>query len=168
MEFKKATIENLDDIMHIIKGSQAYLKSQGVDQWQDGYPNNETIGNDIDNNNSYILLQDNMILAVAAVIEGPDKTYKSIYNGNWVTDNEYMVIHRMAVNPRFHGQGIGTKIIKHVEQITRKKGIKSIKVDTHKANISMQKVLIKNEFEYCGIIYLEDGDERMAFEKVFD
>ena len=44
--------------------------------------------------------------------------------------------------------------------------MKSIKVDTHKDNISMQKLLRKNDFKYCGIIYLEDGSERIAFEKL--
>lgn len=168
MEFKIATKKNVDDIMHIIKKSQDYLKSQGVDQWQDGYPNNITINNDIDNYNSYIILRNNVIFGIAVVIEGPDNTYESIHNGSWVTDDcsKYMVIHRMAVNPEFHGQGIGSKMIKHVEEISKRKGKNSIKIDTHKENIPMQKLLIKNEFKYCGMIYLEDGNERMAFEKV--
>lgn len=41
-----------------------------------------------------------------------------------------------------------------------------IKVDTHEENISMQKLLKKNNFKYCGIIYLEDKSKRIAFEKI--
>ena len=41
----------------------------------------------------------------------------------------------------------------------------SIRIDTHRDNIPMQKMLNKNGFIYCGIIYLLDGKERFAFEK---
>ena len=43
---------------------------------------------------------------------------------------------------------------------------KSIKVDTHEQNLSMQKLLRKNNFEHCGIIYLQDNSKRIAFEKI--
>ena len=45
------------------------------------------------------------------------------------------------------------------------KGIKNIRVDTHKDNKSMQGLLLKNNYKYCGVIYLEDGSKRIAFEK---
>ena len=47
------------------------------------------------------------------------------------------------------------------------KGVPSIKVDTHENNIPMQSLLKKNGFEYCGVVYLEDGGKRVAFEKNF-
>ncbi|HHX61283.1 MAG TPA: GNAT family N-acetyltransferase [Epulopiscium sp.] len=166
MEFKIATKENVHAIMEIIQKAQTYLKEQGINQWQNNYPNSETINNDIQNNNGYILIKDNVIIGTVAVIVGPDKTYKSIYNGEWITDGKYTVIHRMAVNPDYHGLGLATKIIKQVEEMCKSKGIPSMKVDTHKENRLMQKVLLKSGFIYCGIIYLEDGNERMAFEKV--
>jgi hypothetical protein len=31
----------------------------------------------------------------------------------------------------------------------------------------MQNLLIKNGFSKCGIIYLEDGAERLAFQKIY-
>ena len=43
-----------------------------------------------------------------------------------------------------------------------------MKNDTHKDNQSMQRMQAKNGFEYCGLIYLEDGAERIAFEKIVD
>lgn len=67
MEFRKAVETDIDDIMNIIKQAQAYFKEQGIDQWQNNYPNPETIRNDIANKHSYILLKDNNIVATAAV-----------------------------------------------------------------------------------------------------
>lgn len=166
MEFKIAEKEDIDGIMSIIEEAQIYLRKQGIDQWQKNYPNRDTIKNDIENGYGYILLRDNNILGTVAVMLSGEKTYDSIYNGSWITNGQYGVIHRLAINPRYHGRGLAWEIIRQVEKICLNQGIKSIKVDTHKENLSMQELLQKNGFKYCGIIYLEDGAERMAFEKV--
>lgn len=167
-EFKRAKDENINTIMAIIQRAQAYLKSQGIDQWQNNYPNIETISNDIQNSNGYILLKDNVIVGTVVIIFGPDKTYKSIYNGEWLTNGKYAVLHRMAINSDYHGFGLATEMIKQAEVMCKDNGINSIKVDTHKENIAMQKRLLNSGFIYCGIIYLEDGNERMAFEKTLN
>lgn len=165
MEFRKAAETDINNIMNIIKQAQTYFKEQGINQWQNNYPNVETISNDIANKNSYMLLKDNNIVATAAVSFDGEKTYNSIYEGEWISNNEYAVIHRIAVDNTYKGLGLSSQIIKHVEELCLNKGVHSIKVDTHEENISMQKLLKKNKFQYCGIIYLEDGSKRIAFEK---
>ncbi|HHV09460.1 MAG TPA: GNAT family N-acetyltransferase [Clostridiales bacterium] len=166
MEFRKSRKEEIDDILGIIKQAQDYLKEAGIDQWQNNYPNRETIRQDIDNGESYILSEGKDIVATAAVSFRGEKTYQSIHEGQWVSDGGYAVIHRIAVKDRYKGLGLASRIIGSVEEICLDKGIKSIKVDTHEENLSMQRLLIKNNFQYCGIIYLEDGSKRLAFEKL--
>lgn len=165
MEFRKASEKDINNIMNIIKQAQAYFKEQGINQWQNNYPNVETIRIDISNENSYVLLKDNNIVAIAAVSFDGEKTYDTIYDGKWISNNEYAVIHRIAVDNTYKGLGLSSQIIKHVEQLCLNKGVHSIKIDTHEENIAMQKLLKKNNFQYCGIIYLEDRSKRIAFEK---
>ena len=38
--------------------------------------------------------------------------------------------------------------------------------DTHRDNHILQHILKKHGFQYCGIIYLLNGDERLAFQKL--
>ncbi|WP_026888946.1 GNAT family N-acetyltransferase [Clostridium beijerinckii] len=166
MKFRKAVERDINDIMRIIKQAQGYFKEQGINQWQNNYPNPETIRNDINNKHSYILSKDNNIVATAAVSFDGEKTYDSIYEGGWITNNQYAVIHRIAVDNTYKGLGLSSEIIKNVEELCLNRGIHSIKVDTHEENISMQKLLKKNKFQYCGIIYLEDGNKRIAFERI--
>jgi len=166
MKFRKAVERDINDIMRIIKQAQGYFKEQGINQWQNNYPNPETIRNDINNKHSYILSKDNNIVATAAVSFDGEKTYDSIYEGVWITNNQYAVIHRIAVDNTYKGLGLSSEIIKNVEELCLSRGIHSIKVDTHEENISMQKLLKKNKFQYCGIIYLEDGNKRIAFERI--
>ena len=44
---------------------------------------------------------------------------------------------------------------------------KHLRIDTHEDNIPMQKLLEKNNFVKCGIIYVgENKSPRIAFEKI--
>ncbi|AYF54609.1 GNAT family N-acetyltransferase [Clostridium botulinum C] len=166
MEFRKAIKTDINNIMKIIKQAQDYFREQGIDQWQNNYPNVETISNDIDNKESYVLLKNNNIVATAAVSFNKEKTYDCIYDGKWISNNEYAVIHRIAVDNNYKGLGFSSEIIKKVEEFCLSKDVYSIKIDTHEKNLSMQNLLKKNKFQYCGVIYLEDKSKRIAFEKV--
>jgi len=53
-----------------------------------------------------------------------------------------------------------------IEKMCLEKGIHSIKIDTHEQNISMQRLLDKNGFQYCGVIFVADQSPRVAYEKI--
>lgn len=166
MQFRKAAEEDVSSIMDIIGQAQEYLREQGIDQWQDNYPNSETIKNDINNNDGYVLLKDNIIVGTVAAVFGREKSYKKIYDGKWLSDDKYAAIHRIAVSSKFKGLGLASIILENIEEICLSRGIRDIKIDTHEENLSMQKLLKKNGFQYCGIIYLEDNSKRIALEKI--
>lgn len=166
MEFRKSVEADIYDIMSIVHQAQSYFREHGINQWQNGYPSIETIKNDIKNGYGYVLLKDAIIVGTAAVSFDGEKTYDSIYNGRWLSNNEYAVIHRIAVGSDYKGIGLASMIIKNAEEMCLKGGVHSIRIDTHKDNLSMQRLLQKNGFQYCGIIYLMDKSERMAYEKI--
>ena len=166
MEFRKSKYEDVKQIVEIINKAQEYMKNNNIDQWQNGYPNEDTIINDINREISYVLVDNNIILATTVLMFDKEKTYDKIYDGNWLSDNEYSTIHRICVDEKLKGQNIAGKMLKEVEKICTNKNIFSIKVDTHEDNKSMQNLLIKNGYTYCGVIYLVDGAKRIAFEKI--
>lgn len=167
MKLRKSVNEDINNIMQIIDEAKEALKEQGIDQWQNGYPNADVIRNDILNNDSYVFIKNNEIVATSAVSFDGEKTYDKIYDGSWITNDEFAVIHRIAISNKYKGTGIASEIIKMIEAICLDKNVHSIKVDTHEFNIPMQKLLKKNDFKYCGVIYLEDKSKRVAFEKIF-
>ena len=166
MEFRQAKISDLDQIVEIIELSKKYLKETKVDQWQDGYPSKEDLRRDIESGNSYVLTNKDEIVATTVISLDGESTYNSIFTGEWITNDEYIVMHRVAVHDKYKGKGIFKELIKEAESLALNKGIFSIKIDTHRDNISMQGAVVKNDFKRCGIIYLGDGSERIAFEKV--
>ena len=165
MKFRKSLKRDIKDIMKIIKQAQVYFKENGIDQWQNNYPNEEVILRDIQNECSYVLLKDNNIIGTTVISFKKDTNYDKIFEGHWLSNGDYAVIHRIAIDNNYKGLGISHKIIEYAKELTLERGFKSIKVDTHEDNISMKSLLKSNEFKYCGIIYLEDGSKRVAFEK---
>lgn len=165
MIFRKSTEKDLKNIMKIIKGAKEFLKENKVDQWQSGYPDEEVILLDIEKGYSYVLEDNGVILGTAALSFDGEETYDKIYEGSWLSSGEYGVIHRIAIDRNAKVKGLGTEIIKKVEEICLDKGIKNIKIDTHEDNLTMQKLLEKNNFKYCGVIYLEGNIKRIALEK---
>ena len=151
--------------MDIVKQAQVYFKEQNIDQWQNNYPNEEVINNDIENGESYVMLDENNIIATTVISFTKETSYENILDGKWITNGDYGVIHRIAVDNTQKGKGLSHKIIKYAEDVCRQNKVNSLKVDTHEENIPMQNLLKKNGFKYCGIIYLEDGGKRVAFEK---
>jgi len=161
----------VDTVMAIIDHGKAYLKSQNIDQWQNGYPNHQTILEDIKAGLAYVLEHQGEIVATAMISFENEPTYTDIKGTGWLTSNPYAVLHRVAVTPNLKGQGIGVALFDQVAKLCRQKGIKSIRIDTHEHNESMKNLLKKTAFTYCGIIYLDpdaagDQGSRIAFEKV--
>ena len=95
-----------------------------------------------------------------------DESYHEITNGRWLTDNPYSVIHRIVIDENFKGHSLASKMLDYCIEQSLNKNIHSIRIDTHKDNLSMQKFLIKNRFTLCGDITLKNGDPRIGFEKI--
>lgn len=166
MEFRRSKKEDIHKIMYIIKEAKEYLKENNIDQWQDGYPTEGTILDDIKSNESYIAVENDVVIGTVAISFRGEKTYEKIYEGSWLSKEAYVVIHRIAVTRELKGRGIACNIIKEIEKIALKNNMYSIKIDTHEENNVMQNLLVKNNFKYCGVIYLIDKSKRIAFEKI--
>lgn len=168
MKIQLSTFEDIPAIIAIINDAKEYLASQKIDQWQNGYPNAEQVANDIKNNESYVVVNDeNEIIATAMFTTNPEPTYK-IIDGNWnIDENEkYGVVHRMAIKKEFRKFGLATFMFHEFHMQLLEKNIKSLKIDTHEKNLGMQALIKKLGYTYCGIIYTNYHAKRVAFEKV--
>ncbi|NLY18371.1 MAG: GNAT family N-acetyltransferase [Clostridiaceae bacterium] len=167
MIFRKALLTDINGIMNIIRQAQEFFRENGIEQWQNNYPNEETVADDIKHYNGYVLVKGNDIIGTVAVLFQEEKSYGHI-EGKWLSDGQYATVHRIAVAGKYKGKGYASDILRNIEEMCRQKNIFSIRVDTHEKNIAMQKLLDKNGFIYCGIIYLEDGSKRNAYEKIIE
>lgn len=161
---RKASVADQEIIWKILQQAISRRKEEGSNQWQDGYPNVNSIENDIEKNYGYVLESENKILGYAAVIFEIEPAYE-IIQGNWLSDHEYVVIHRVAVSEEYIGFGLATKIFKEIEKIAISNNTFSVKVDTNFDNIPLLKILDKLNYTYCGEVYFR-GSARKAFQKL--
>ena len=80
MEFRKSTKSDITKIMDIVKQAQAYFKEQNIDQWQNNYPNEEVINNDIENGESYVMLENGNIIATTVISFTKETSYENEIN----------------------------------------------------------------------------------------
>ncbi len=169
LQTEKARIEDLEIIMSVIDAARNIMQQNGnTQQWVKGYPDIETIKKDIANENGLVIVDENdKIVAYYAFIRNQfDSTYQTIKDGHWLDSDTdefgqctYSVIHRIAGLPNVHG--IFDEIMRHCSIFTG-----NIRIDTHRDNHIMQHILEKHGFVYCGIIFTERGDERLAYQRI--
>lgn len=162
--FRKANSTDLGEIWQIIQYAINSRKADGSTQWQNGYPNQQSISSDIEKGYAYVLTEKQSIMAYAAVIFEIEPEYEQI-EGKWLTDQPYVVIHRIAVSIDAKGKGFATKILEHIEQLAISEEYYSVRVDTNFDNPAMLRIIEKLGYVYCGEVYFV-GNARRAFEKI--
>lgn len=161
MNIRAARLCEIETIMEIYDDARRFMRASGnMEQWTGGYPAFEIAEKDINDGNLYVCEENSEIHGVFCYFYGNDPTYDLIYEGKWLNDLPYGVIHRIAVSKNSHGKNVAA----HCFEFAYDK-CGNLKIDTHRDNIPMQKSLRKNGFSACGIIYLASGDERIAFQK---
>lgn len=162
IEIRKTKPTEIDALMDIFEQAKRIMRKDGnMRQWTGNYPSRELIGKDIEQGHSYVCIgAGGEIVGTFAFILGDDPTYARIYEGEWLDNTlPYGTIHRLAGTEQ--GKGIAAACLQWCQDRTD-----SLRADTHRDNRILQHILQKHGFHYCGIIYLANGDERLAFQKI--
>ena len=162
MEIRLAFPNEVDAIMQVIEEAKKCLAEAGSTQWQNGYPDADTIIEDIISGQAYVALDEGALLAYAAVTKSPEKAYEAIYDGNWEgRESEYLVFHRIAVASDVQGQGVAQTFL---EGLIEGFDYLDFRSDTHAKNKAMQHIFEKLGFKQVGKVPV-DG-ERLAYQKL--
>ncbi|MCL1863493.1 MAG: GNAT family N-acetyltransferase [Defluviitaleaceae bacterium] len=163
MKIRKSILADLEQIEAIYEGARAFMRDSGnPSQWKNNHPPQEIVEADIKNGDSYVCVSDDgEILAVFFFTTKPDPTYTEI-NGAWLNNKPYGVIHRIARKSTPAAKGAGRFCI---EWCFRQ--IQNLRIDTHEDNAPMLVMLNRLGFVRCGIIKLENGEDRVALQKIF-
>jgi GNAT superfamily N-acetyltransferase len=164
--FRKAASTDIPQIWEILKGAIERRKKDGSQQWQDGYPNENSIREDIEKGNGYVLTDEKIILGYTAILINDEPAYDHL-EGHWLSNGDFVVVHRLAISGSHLSQGLAQKIMLFTEGIAKLHAISSIKVDTNFDNIGMLRVFEKLGYTYCGEVMLRGGI-RKAYEKIIN
>ena len=160
-EIRKAVESDLDRIMSIFEHARTFMAENGnPTQWNSSYPGRDLIIKEIESGHCYVCTNEkNSIVATFCFVKGPDPTYSYIFDGSWISDDDYYVIHRLASDGSVRNTAGSC-----IEWCGRHSS--SLRADTHENNRIMQHILQKNGFVRCGKIYVANGTERIAYQKL--
>ncbi len=158
MIIRLADMGDLPEILVVYKKAREYMANTGnATQWGTTHPPREMLIDDIEKQRLYVGEEEGRVHASFAFLSGIDPTYLKIYDGAWLNNEEYMTIHRIASDGYLKG------VFKSCMDFCKEK-CDNLRIDTHENNKTMQHVLEKNGFIYCGVIYLENGEPRIAYQ----
>ncbi len=158
MTIRHTRIDELEQVMEIYDYARHQMRLNGnPSQWIDGYPTKDIIKDDINNDNSFIIEDNDEILGVFTFIIGIEPTYENII-GEWINDETYGTIHRIA------SAGKGNKVFNYCLDYCFK-CVANIRIDTHEDNKIMRHILESNGFYRCGTIFVSNGTPRIAYQK---
>ena len=168
MLIRKSCAADLPSLMPIFEEARGTIAALGIDQWQNGYPSEQVVLADIEKGRSYLSEFDGKICGTFAMIDDGEPTYDKIYDGEWLTgeSDSYIAIHRVAISVASRGSGLSGKIIAYAEEFAKGLGRKSLRIDTHRGNVVMRRMLEKHGFAHKGTIYLQNADPRVAYERI--
>lgn len=161
MEKKKirpAVRADLAEIEEIYAIARQFMRDNGnPTQWNDGYPRRELLEADIRQGKLYAVMDGEKLCGVFVFALGEDPTYGYMEGGTWRSDMPYGTIHRIASR----SSGVFAAALEFCRS-----QCDHIRIDTHEDNKPMQHLILKNGFSRRGIIYVDDGTPRIAFDLV--
>ncbi|MPN16346.1 hypothetical protein SDC9_163685 [bioreactor metagenome] len=157
MEFvlEKAGMADLDAIVQLFKAAVKALEANNIHQWDEIYPDRETLRGDILAEQMYAVRLNGAITAVCVLNQDYSKEYD---DGDWqYKDASFYVVHRLCVNPAFQNQGIGTKTMLLAEAMLREMGIETLRLDAFIPNAASNRMYQKLGYVKTGEVTWRKG-----------
>lgn len=160
---RKAVLEDLTEITHLIEKVKKMMEEEGNPQWNSDYPGEKEYRQDILDGGLYLEELDEKVAGFMAVNNLLSKEYEGV---KWTTELPASGIHRLAVNPCYRKQGIAGKLIAYAEELSYVQGMKSIRIDTFSLNYSAQRLFKSNGYHFVGEIFMKGRNiPYLCFEK---
>ena len=129
---RAGNISDINTILNITKSCAAHMIQNGIYQWNEHYPDKTSFVNDAENNDLYVYVENEEIIACISLCSKMDEVYMPITLKTKNQNNLY--IHRLAVHPDFQKKGVGKNLMDFAENYAREKLYKSIRLDTFSKN----------------------------------
>ena len=165
MIIRKAEISDLKNIMKMYNSCVRGMLKNGVDQWDETYPNAEIISDDLKLGSYFVADLNGKIVGGVNIDQQQDPTYLNI---NWKDNsNQFLVVHRLGVEEENWGDGIGKALMMFSEELVKEQGLSSIRLDTYSGNPKAMDFYLRLGYNELGTIDLKPNKKKYhCFEKI--
>ncbi len=154
--------DEIDAIIALTKRCGTHMRENGIDQWDENYPDYTSISADLKSETLFVFRENEAILGIVVLNEFQDEEYNQI---SWLTNSEArnLVVHRLAVDPIHQGKGIARMLMNHAENYARQNQYDSIRLDTFSQNTRNQRFYTNRGYTDLGSVYLKYKKEHPYF-----
>lgn len=154
--------EELDAILALTRACGKHMRENGIDQWDENYPDRMSLERDITSNTLFAYREKGEVIGIVVLNETQDPEYADI---QWSTkeSDRNIVVHRLAVSPDHQGQGIARKIMDFAEEWAHKNDFDAIRLDTFSQNPRNQRFYKNRGYTELGSVYLSYKKEHPYF-----
>lgn len=149
MRIRLANAEDVDTVMEIVRRVVPLMRESGNLQWDDTYPNAAVFERDVACAQLWIAEIDSQVAGLAAITTDQEAEYANV---GWNVTEPALVVHRLAVDPAFRGQGAAAALMHQAEVVARERGIGVLRVDTNSENAATQALFPKLGYVFAGEI----------------
>ena len=165
MIIRKANKTDLENIMKMYKSCVKGMLENGINQWDDTYPNSQIISEDLNVGTYYVAEIDGTIIGGVNIDKNQDDTYLAL---DWEDKSDsFLVVHRLGVKEEFWNKKIGKYLMLFTVKLVIEKELKSIRLDTYSGNPKAMEFYRRLGYAEIGTIDLKlDKDKYYCFEKI--
>ena len=161
---RKAILEDLKDIMEIIRQTIVEMRTYNNNQWDGNYPKEKDFINDIQKEDLFVIEREGNIAGFICINKVEPVEYNEL---NWTLNETAMVVHRMSVSPAYRRKGIGTQLMKFTDELALKSNIRYLKTDTYSINPKMNGLFVRCGYKLIGeMSFLGKENPFYCYEKI--
>ncbi len=152
MEIIAAQVTDMEIIYCLLEKCGRYLFESGIDQWQPSldYPNRNDVTQDIAAQTLFVAKTDADVQGVITLNQDQPPEYVPVA---WQCNRQpILVVHRLAVDPGCHQQGIGSYLMEFAQEYALRKGFAAIRLDAYSHNPRSLRLYQKCGYQNVGTI----------------
>lgn len=170
MTERDLTLADLEEVCALCREAKQTLAARGVQQWQSGFPDRESLSEDLNSGTCFALTDRGRIAAFTRLNLEDEAEYEHLESGEWLTHGtRYATIHRTVVSPPYRSTGLSDQLFEAALCRAKAAGCASVRVDTHRDNRAMRNLITRQGFVLCCTFLLPYPDaspERLGYEKL--
>lgn len=149
-----ATPRDLPEVMALLNLAKQVMQDRGIDQWDDVYPDERTIQQDLNAHSLYVSPLHGAIASVFVLNQQCDPAYAQ---GNWTHRGPFGVVHRLCVHPDCQQAGMGTRSMAAAEAILKSQGMAAVRLDAFSQNPAALRLYQKLGYQNAGSVTFRKG-----------
>ena len=144
-------------LIEITKACAKHMITKDIYQWNEHYPTKSAFEKDLERSELYVSEKDNVVIGCVVISTLMDDEYIPI---EWLTQSSNNIyIHRLAIHPKYQGQGYAQQLMDFAENFAKMNGCTSVRLDTFSKNKRNQFFYEQRGYQKLGDIYFPKQSE---------